>query len=142
MLASRARRRVQGANLPPEPNLARQRQLVDAFVAASHGGDLDALLSVLDPAVVLRADTGEGGQGASRVLRGAAAVAGQAMFFSRLAPAARPAMVNGGAGAIAVEGGQVQAVLGFTVAGDRIVEINILADPARLARLDLTFLSD
>jgi len=139
MLASRARRRVRGTALAPDPDLARQRQVVDAFIAASHGGDLNALMAVLDPDVVLRADTGAGAQGVARVLRGAAAVAGQAMIFARLAPAARPAMVNGAAGAISGQGGQVEAVLGFTVRSGRIVEINILADPARLNHLDLTF---
>jgi RNA polymerase sigma-70 factor (ECF subfamily) len=142
MLASRARRRVQGAAPTPEPDLARQRKVVDAFIAASRGGDLNALLAVLDPDVVLRADTGAAAQGASRVLRGAAAVAGQALIFARLAPAARPATVNGAAGAISVQDGQVQAVLGFTVTAGRIVEINILADPARLPQFDLAFLDN
>jgi RNA polymerase sigma-70 factor, ECF subfamily len=140
-LASRGRRRVQGAT-PPDPDLARQREVVDAFLAASREGDFDALLAVLDPDVVLRADRGAVPAGASTVIRGARAVAEGALSFSRVAPFARPALVNGAAGLVAAPHGKPFSVLGFTVAGGRIVEIDILADPARLTRLDLAFLDD
>ena len=134
-LASRARRRVRGASPAPETDRARQREVVDAFLAASRGGDFDALVAVLDPDVVLRADYGAAG--ASRLVRGARAVAGQALTYSRLAPFSQPALVNGSAGAVTAPGGQPFAVMGFTVARGRIVEIDILADPERLRRLDL-----
>lgn len=136
-LASRARRRVRGANAVADADLAGQWEVVDAFRAASRGGDFGALLAVLDPDVVLRADYGAAG--ASRALRGARAVAGQALAFSRFAPFARPALVNGAPGTVTVPpGGDPLAVMGFTVARGRIVEIDILADPGRLSRLDLT----
>jgi hypothetical protein len=139
-LASRARRRVQGASTVPDADPARQRQVVDAFLAAARGGDFDALVAVLDPDVVLRADSGVGGIGPSTIIRGAAQVAGGALTFARLAPLARPILVNGGPGAVTVADGKILSVAGFTVVGDRIVEIDILADPIRLARLDLSFL--
>ncbi len=134
-LASRARRRVRGAATAPDADLGRQREVVDAFLAASRGGDLDALLAVLDPEVVLRADYGAAG--ASRVVRGARAVAGQALTFSRFAPFARPALVNGAAGVVTAPGREPLSVMGFTVVRGKIVEIDILADPERLRRLDL-----
>ena len=134
-LASRARRRVRGA--VPDADLARQREVVDAFLAASRDGDLEALVAVLDPDVVLRADRGAVPAGASRVLRGARAVAEGALAFSRLAPFAQPALVNGAAGVVVAPRGQPYAVMGFTVRGGKIVEIDILADPARLRQLDL-----
>jgi RNA polymerase sigma-70 factor, ECF subfamily len=135
-LASRARNRVRGAGPAPETDPARQREVVDAFLAASRGGDFDALLAVLDPDVVLRADYGAAG--ASRLVRGASAVAGQALTYSRLAPFSRPALVNGAPGAVTAPAGVPRAVMGFTVARGRIVEIDILADPERLRRLDLS----
>ena len=135
-LASRARNRVRGAGPTPETDLARQREVVDAFMAASRGGDFGALLAVLDPDVVLRADNGAAG--ASRLVRGARAVAGQALTYSRLAPYSRPALVNGAPGTVTAPGGVQRAVMGFTVASGRIVEIDILADPERLRRLDLS----
>ena len=135
-LASRARNRVRGAGPAPETDLARQREVVDAFMAASRGGDFDALLAVLDPDVVLRADNGAAG--ASRLVRGARAVANQALTYSRLAPSSRPALVNGAPGAVTAPGGVPRAIMGFTVAGGKIVEIDILADPERLRRLDLS----
>ncbi|MFN2560788.1 MAG: RNA polymerase sigma factor SigJ [Jatrophihabitans sp.] len=138
-LASRARRRVQGATVP-DSDPARQRKVVDAFLSAARDGDFDALVAVLDPDVVLRADSGEGGIGRSAVIRGAAQVAGGALNFARLASLARPVLVNGGPGAATVADGKVLSVAGFTVVGDRIIEIDILADPARLAQLDLSFL--
>jgi len=136
-LASRARRRVQGA---PEPDvdLERQREVVDAFLDASRGGDFEALVAVLHPDVVLRAD----GPGAPLQLRGAHAVVGQARRYARLAKFARPALVNGAAGLVVAPGGRPFAVMGFTVAGGRIVELDILADPERLRDLDLTVLDD
>jgi len=135
-LASRARNRVRGAGPAPETDLARHREVVDAFMAASRGGDFEALLAVLDPDVVLRAD--DGAAGASRLVRGARAVANQALTYSRLAPSSWPALVNGAAGAVTAPGGVPRAIMGFTVAGGRIVEIDILADPERLSRLDLS----
>lgn len=141
-LASRARRRVQGAPVVPDPDVARQRAVVDAFLAAARGGDFEALVSVLDPDVVLRADRGAD-RGGSIEVTGAAAVADQALTFSRLGAGGgtvRRAMVNGAAGVVATREGRPFSVLGFTVAGGRIVAIDILADPARLDRLDLAVL--
>jgi RNA polymerase sigma-70 factor, ECF subfamily len=135
-LASRARRRVQGAPIP-DPDLSHQWEVVEAFLAASRAGDFDALLQVLDPDVILRADRAVAA-GGSRELRGAAAVAAQALMFSRLAPFARPALVNGAAGGLVVTPqGQPFSVLGFTVTRGRIVEIDVFADPERLRLLDL-----
>jgi RNA polymerase sigma-70 factor, ECF subfamily len=139
-LASRARRRVQGATPTPDADLARQRQVVDAFLAAARGGDFDALLAVLDPDVVLRVDRGAMPRGASREVRGARAVVEQTRAFARLAAFARPALVNGAAGFVVAPRGRPVAVAGFTVADGKIVEIDLLADPARLRQLDLTSL--
>jgi hypothetical protein len=142
-LASRARRRVKGAAPVPDADLARQREVVDAFLAAARGGDFEALVAVLDPDVVLRADRGAVPAGASRVIRGASAVAEQALTFARrLGPFARPALVNGAAGVVAAPGGRPASVMGFTVSRGRIVEIDILADPERLRQLDLAELED
>jgi ketosteroid isomerase-like protein len=135
-LASRARRRVQGAAPAPDADLAEQRAVVDAFVAASRDGDFDGLLAVLDPDVVLRSDQ----RGASTEVRGARAVAERAFSFRRLGQFARPALVNGTAGYVVAPGGRPVAVGGFTVVNGKIVEIDILADPARLRHLDLTVL--
>jgi RNA polymerase sigma factor (sigma-70 family) len=137
-LASRARRRVQGS-APPDTDLTRQRAVVDAFLAASRGGDFDALLAVLDPEVVLRADPAAVRMGASREVRGAAAVASS---FAGRARAARPALVDGVPAAVWAPAGRPRAVLGFTIAGGRIVGIDILADPERLRRLDVAVLDD
>jgi RNA polymerase sigma factor (sigma-70 family) len=134
-LASRARRRVRGTAAVPDPDPARQRQVVDAFLAASREGDFEALLAVLDEDVVLRADYGNAG--ASRLIRGARAVAGGALAFSRFAPFARPALVNGAAGLVTVREGLPLSVMGFTVVRGKIAEIDVLADPERLQRLDL-----
>jgi RNA polymerase sigma factor (sigma-70 family) len=131
-LASRARRRVRASATLPDADLARQRKVVDAFLAAARDGDLDALVAVLDPGVVVRADWGEVPAGASRMVRGARAVAEQALSWSRFARFARPALVNGAAGIVAARGGSLVAVLAFTVSHDRIVEIDILAGPTRL----------
>jgi RNA polymerase sigma factor (sigma-70 family) len=135
-LASRARRRVRGAATVPDADLARQREVVDAFLAAARHGDFDALLAVLDQDVVLRADRGAVPAGARREVRGAPAVAEQALTFSWLAQFARPALVNGAAGVVVAPRGRPFSVLGFTVTHGKIVEIDILADPARLRRLD------
>ncbi|WP_371502194.1 RNA polymerase sigma factor SigJ [Kitasatospora sp. NBC_00374] len=139
-LASRARRRVQGAERVPD-DLGRQRAVVDAFLAASRGGDFDALVALLDPDVVLRADRGALAVGGSKVVRGARAVAGQAAAFSRYARFSRLALVNGAAGLVTAPDGKPLSVMGFTVVRGLIVEIDILADPERLARLDLTTLA-
>src|SRR5919202_172024 len=141
-LASRARRRVRGAAPSPDADLTRQREVVAAFLAASRDGDFDALLAVLDPDVVLRADSGAVPAGASREVRGASAVAEQALTFSRLARFAQPALVNGAAGVVTAPGGKPYAVMGFTVRRGKIVEIDILADPARLRQFDLAVLDD
>jgi RNA polymerase sigma factor (sigma-70 family) len=141
-LASRARRRVQGAALAPDTDLARQREVVDAFFAASRDGDFDTLLAVLDPDVVLRIDGGAVRAGLSREVRGAAAVAEQTLTFSRLSPFLRRALVNGVAGVVVAPRGRPFAVIGFTVRGGKIVEIDVLADPERLSRLDLALLDD
>jgi RNA polymerase sigma factor (sigma-70 family) len=139
-LASRARRRVQDAAPMPDADLARQRAVVDAFFAAARGGDLAALMAVLDPDVVVRADAGVVRAGASRVVRGAAAVAEETLTsggFTRLARIAQPALVNGAAGVVIAAGGRPFAVVGFTVRSGKIVEIDILADPERLRLLGL-----
>jgi RNA polymerase sigma factor (sigma-70 family) len=138
-LASRARRRVRGQRPAPDADLETQRAVLDAFMAASRNGDFDALIALLDPDVVLRADLGPLG-GGLREVRGAAAVAGQALGYSRLGLVVRPALVNGAVGAVTTRGGELFSVGGFTVRGGRIAEIDILADPARLSRLDLTML--
>jgi RNA polymerase sigma factor (sigma-70 family) len=141
-LASRARRRVRGATPEPDVDLARQREVVDAFLAAARGGDFEALLVVLDPDVVLRVDRGAMSRGAPREVRGVRAVVEQARTFAPLVAFARPALVNGAAGVVVAPRGRPLAVAGFTVAHGRIVAIDLLADPARLSELDLTVLDD
>jgi RNA polymerase sigma factor (sigma-70 family) len=141
MLASRARRRVQGADPVPDADLARQREVVDAFFAAARDGDFGALLAVLDPEVVLRADAAAVRAGAPAQVRGAAAVTEHtlgAVGFSRLARLGRPALVNGAVGVVFAAGGRPFAVVGFTVRHGKIVEIDVFADPNRLNQLDLT----
>ncbi|MGI8693127.1 MAG: RNA polymerase sigma factor SigJ [Geodermatophilaceae bacterium] len=141
-LASRARRRVQGAVPFPDADLTRQRRVVDAFFEAARGGDFDALVAVLHPDVVLRADGGALRPEASVLIRGARAVAGRALTFAHLAPYVRPALVNGAAGVVVARHGQPVTVMGFTVADGMIVHIDALTDPARLSRLDLAVLED
>jgi RNA polymerase sigma factor (sigma-70 family) len=142
-LASRARRRVQGAAPAPDVDLARQREVVDAFLAAARNGDFDALVAVLDPDVVFRLDRGAMRPRTSREVRGAPAVAEQIITFGGpFAGFAQPALVNGAAGAVVARDGRPLAVAGFTVAGGKIVEIDLLADPTRLRELDLTVLDD
>jgi RNA polymerase sigma factor (sigma-70 family) len=138
-LASRARRRVQGAAPVPDADLPAQRRVVDAFFAAARDGDFDALVAVLHPDVVSR---GDGGPGASAIARGAREVAARALTFARLAPFVRPALVNGAAGAVVAPRGEPFSVLGFTVVGGRIVEIDAITDPERLRALDLAVLDD
>ena len=141
-LASRARCRVQGEAHVPDADLATQREVVDAFLAASREGDFEALLTVLDPDVVLRIDGGAVRAGLSREVRGVRAVAEQTLTFSRLSPFVRPALVNGAAGVVVAPRGRPFAVMGFTVRRGKIVEIDVLADPARLRQLDLRVLDD
>jgi hypothetical protein len=133
-LASRARRRVRDAP-PAIADLPAQRRVLEAFLAAAREGDFDALVAVLDPDVTLRADTGS--SGTSRVIRGAAAVAGQALTFAKLAPAGVPVLVNGSVGLLAVVEGRPTSVFSPVIRDGRIIEINIVADPDRLAGLDL-----
>ena len=139
-LASRARRRVQGENTVTDADLGAQREVVEAFLAASRDGDFEALLEVLDPEVVLRADVGSLPTAGSREVRGAAAVANQALGYSRLGLLMQPALINGAAGLVSTRDGEPFSVGGFTVRDRRIVAIDILADPERLRRLDLTVL--
>jgi RNA polymerase sigma factor (sigma-70 family) len=141
-LASRARHRVQRAGPPPDADVAGQREVVDAFLAASRGGDFEALLTVLDADVVLRVDGGAARPRASREIRGARAVAALARNGARFAGFARPALINGAPGLVAIARGQPLAVVGFTVAHGKVVGIDVLADPARLRRLDLAVLDD
>jgi RNA polymerase sigma factor (sigma-70 family) len=142
-LASRARRRVRSADVrAPDPDVARQREVVDAFFAAAHEGDLDALVAVLDPDVVLRSDGGAAHPQLSTVLRGPAAIAKRTLMIADPSAPKRPALVNGAAGVVVMLGGQPFAVIGFTVSRGKIVEIDAIADPERLGRLDLAVLDD
>jgi ketosteroid isomerase-like protein len=142
-LASRARRRVRGAEIPaPDPDLARQRNVVDAFFLAARGGDFDALVALLDPDVVLLADFGARRPAASTVIHGAAAVARQALMGALPAAHLHPALVNGAAGVVVTVGGRPFAVLGFTVAQGKIGEIDAIADPERVRRIAAAVLTD
>ena len=137
-LASRARRRVQGKAPNADRDLRQQRRVIDAFMAAAQKGDFEGLVAVLDPDIVLRADGGAIA-GLSRVVRGANAVASQAETFSRSGLTNQLVLVNGSLGFVARRAdGRVFAVIGFTIAGGKIVEMDILADPERLGRLDLS----
>jgi RNA polymerase sigma factor (sigma-70 family) len=137
-LASRARRQVRGAGATaPDTDLAAQRALVDAFFAAAHGGDFGTLVALLDPDVVLRSDGGPARPEASALLHGPAAVAGRAIRYLRSALEVHPALVNGAAGAVVAVNGRPIAVLGFTIVGGRIAEIDGITDPERLSRLGL-----
>ena len=137
-LASRARRRVRGGAAAADVDLDRQREVVDAFFAAARERDFDALVAVLDPDVVLRSDGGDARPAMSVLIRGAEAVAGRAVTFGHFAPDVRPAVVNGVAGAVVAPRGRAFSVMSFTVAGGRIVAMDVLVDPERLARLDLS----
>jgi RNA polymerase sigma-70 factor (ECF subfamily) len=135
-LASRGRRRVQGEHVVPDADIDTQRRVVDAFLAASRDGDFEALLALLDPDVVLRADMGDG----TTVVRGAEAVLGQARMYAQLGLQMRPALVNGAAGAVAMRDGKPFSLGAITVRGGRITTMTFLADPERLHALDLSIL--
>jgi RNA polymerase sigma factor (sigma-70 family) len=141
-LASRARRRVHGTASVPRTRLARQREVADAFLAASRGGDLGALLAVLDPEVVLHADAAAVPSGAPRTLRGAAAVARGARAASGRSRYSRVALVNGTPGIVMAPRGRLRVVLAFTIDDRTITRIDVIADPARLEKLDLAVLDD
>src|SRR5262245_2078943 len=137
-LASRARRRVQGQAPTSDRDLRQERRVVDAFLAALQNGDFEALVSVLDPDIVLRADGGAM-KGMSRLVRGAQAVVAQAATFSKLGLSNQVVLVNGNIGVLArLPDGRLLSVIGFTIAGGKVVEMDILADPDRLSRLDLS----
>ena len=137
-LASRARRRVQGQAPTPDADLRAQRRVVDAFLAAAQAGDFEGLVAVLDPDIVLRADAGAV-KGMSRLVRGAQAVAGQAAAFSKMALSNQVVLVNGNIGLVCrLPDERLFSVISFTIAGGKVVEMDILADPDRLSRLDLS----
>ena len=133
-LASRARRRVQGAAPAPDPDLTRQQAVVDAYFAAAREGDLDALVAVLSPDVVLRAHRRDGDP---HELHGAERVAQGAMLARRFAPYVQPALINGAAGVVAFDGDRPFAVLAFTVVDDRAVAIDVFNDPELVGKLDI-----
>jgi RNA polymerase sigma-70 factor (ECF subfamily) len=135
--ASRARRRVEAEPTAPDVDLDRQWEVVEAFFEASRQGDFDALVEVLDPEIVLRSDGGRARPSANQVIRGAAAVAGRALTFANLAPYVRRVLVNGVAGVLVAPQGRPFSVMSFTVAGGKIVAMDVLVDPARLERLEL-----
>jgi RNA polymerase sigma factor (sigma-70 family) len=139
MLASRARRRIQGSAAVPDADRSRQREVVEAFLAASRSGDFEALLEVLDPDVVLRVDYGPRPGGPTSI-RGARAIAEQALAFRRLAAFARPVLINGQVGLVTTADGLPVSLMGFTIRHGKVVALDILADPKRLAQLDLTVL--
>jgi RNA polymerase sigma factor (sigma-70 family) len=139
-LASRARRRVRGAAPVPDADLTAQWEVVEAFLAAAREGDFDALVAVLDPDVVLRADGGR--TGVSEHIQGAETVARQALLWSRVDLTMRRALINGAAGMVAFLHGQPFSIAAVTVRNGKIVEIDFLTDPERIARLDLTVLGD
>jgi RNA polymerase sigma-70 factor (ECF subfamily) len=137
-LASRARRRIQGRAPNADHDLRQQRRVIDAFMAAASKGDFEGLVAVLDPDIVLRADGGAL-TALSRVVRGASAVAAQAATFSRSGLSNQLVLVNGHLGFISRRpDGRLFSVVGFTIAGGKVIEIDILADPERLSRLDLS----
>ncbi|PCC68858.1 RNA polymerase sigma-70 factor, ECF subfamily [Nannocystis exedens] len=141
-LASRARRRVRDAAPVPDPDLARQREVVSAFFAATRAGDLGALVALLAPDVVLRADGGTARADVSVVARGPRAVAEHSLGFAAMSPFVRPAVVNGAAGAVVAPDGRPFSVMSFIVQGGRIAAIDALVDPERLSRLDLADLDE
>jgi RNA polymerase sigma factor (sigma-70 family) len=140
-LASRARRRVRGADPVPDVDLHAQWEVVDAFIAAARGGDFDALVAVLDPDVVLRSDGGRIA-GLSQYVVGAEAVAGQALMWARVDLTRRRALVNGAAGMVMYLEGEPFSICAVTVKNGRLAELDFLADPERIAELDLTVLDD
>jgi RNA polymerase sigma factor (sigma-70 family) len=141
-LASRARRRVQGATPPRQVDLARQRRVVDAFLTALREGDFEQLVAVLDPDVVLRDDSSQLPPGAASIMRGARDVGAYALNFSRSAQFVEPAVVDGAVGLAIVPQGRLFGALGFTFTGDKITEIDMISDPQHLRRVDLAALGD
>ena len=139
-LASRARRRVHGAPAIPGADPTRQREIIEAFLVASRRGDFEALLAVLDPGVVVRADRAAVPHGAAREIRGAPDVAEQALIFSRRARFAQLALVDGSPGVIVAPRGRLMMILAFKFTGKMITEVDIIAEPARLRRIDLAVL--
>jgi RNA polymerase sigma factor (sigma-70 family) len=140
-LASRARRRVEAEAPKPDADAGRQREAVDAFFAAAREGEFDALVAVLDPAVVLRTDGGPLHPERSVLVRGAETVAQRALMFAHLSPHVRPALINGAAGVVVAPEGRPFSVMAFTVVDGRIAAIDTLADPDRLAQLDISALA-
>jgi RNA polymerase sigma factor (sigma-70 family) len=141
-LASRGRRRVHGNTTVPASDRIRQRQVVDAFLAASRGGDFEALVAVLDPDVVFRADAGASPSGAPSEIRGARVVARGAVTFASRGQVSRPALVNGAVGMIVAPEGRLFAVLCLEFAGDKILDMEMVTDPARLRKMDVAVLDD
>jgi RNA polymerase sigma-70 factor (ECF subfamily) len=139
-LASRARRRIRAERTVPDADLETQREVIDAFLAAARDGDFDRLVAVLDPEIVLRQDFGP--VGGRREIRGAEAVASQALSYAQVGLEIRPALINGAAGAVAFLHGRPFSIGAVTVRNGKIVELDFLADPERLSRLDLTILDD
>ncbi len=142
-LASRARRRVQGADKVPEVDRARQREIVEAFLVAIRGGDLGALLAILDPDVVLRSDAGASPSGAPREIRGSRAVTDAVLLTKATrigARSARAVLVDGAVGVVVAPRGRLLGVIGLNIARGRIIELDLIADPARLFRLELAIL--
>ena len=140
-LASRARRRVKGAEIPSaEGDLTRQRAVVDAFFQAAREGDFDGLVALLDPAVVLRSDFGAQRPNAPRVVHGAAGVAGQALIGALPGAVLHPVLVNGAAGVVVTVAGRPFAVMGFTIVADRVVGIDAIADPTRVGTITAGYL--
>jgi hypothetical protein len=139
-LASRARRRVRGTAAIPSAELAQHRQVIDAFLAAARGGDIDALLAVLAPNVVRRADPAALPTGEAPEVRGATAVAEKTAVFGRRSRFAEPALVNGAVGVVVASRGRLLLVLSFTIEGNRIVEYDVIADPERVQQLDIAVL--
>jgi RNA polymerase sigma-70 factor (ECF subfamily) len=136
-LASRARRRIQGQAPTPDPDVTRQRDVVNAFFAASRNGDFEALVAVLDPDVVLRSDGGPTRAGLTFVLQGAHRVTEQALASGRLSPFVHPALINGAAGVVVAANGRPLFVMAFTVTSGKIAAIDVLADPERVRKLAL-----
>ena len=139
-LASRARHRLRGGATVPDSDLTRQHEVVEAFLAAARRGDFEALLAALDPDVLVRADRAAVPAGATREVRGARAVAEQALLFSRRARFAQPAFVNGAIGVVVAPRGQLIMVMAFKFTSQRIAEVDIIADPAHLRQIDLAVL--
>jgi len=141
-LASRARRRVQGSEMTNEADLTRQREVVEAFLAAARGGDFEALLAVLDPEVLVRADRAAVPRGSALEVHGAAVVAKQALTASRGARFAQIVLVNGAVGVIVAPRGRLRLVITFKITGEKIIEMDVIADPVRLRQFNLAVLND